>query len=144
MSLLGLYLFQFCLPEGLLCIKMAENKKYWYMGNNFVSGGFFWQLLSCRDNMRKCIAQINACQFWHILGPKFGQLHILYLLNRYFSYRQIKSVRDGHSAPIEKQSKIFAITLHKHIILCVLALLVMCQHRKTWRRWWTISNIVPI
>ena len=66
----------------------------------------FWQYLSCRAKMSKHRAKINAYQFWHILGLKFGQWDILDLANRFLRYREIRSVSDGHSAPLEKQSKI--------------------------------------
>ena len=58
-----------------------------------------------------CLAEIIRENMWHklmhvsfdiYLDQNLANYIFLYLLNRYFSYRQIRSVRHGHSAPIEK------------------------------------------
>ena len=51
------------------------------------------------------MSQLNANQFWHGLGQKFGYQEIDDWLNRFLRYCQFKSVSDGHSAPNDKRGQ---------------------------------------
>ena len=65
----------------------------------------FQRFLSCNAKKSKHMSQLNANQFWHGLGQKFGYQSIDDWLNRFLRYCHFKSVSDGHSAPNDKRGR---------------------------------------